>query len=281
MCCIGNQIVQHKKLIPMETTETKTELKRSDAPMQLAVQFLKDYKLVLKCYDRLEQQIEFTEHLIGMVELMKEYLRNEDERLADDYEKRASELMKKQGPDASYLYHAKFSYYFYYETALVGKGIYTEKELDGPEFQEKPISYFEIEYYHTLLFSVLHDNLRKLCLKRKVESMDECKVVDINAANPPVELKWTGNRENKNEFVQLVYGLYKAGKINNGRGEITKIVERLAEILQVNLGKHWQSNHSNSIHKRNSGYKPPVFQELEDAYENYVYELIEGKRQRA
>jgi hypothetical protein len=36
--------------------------------------------------------------------------------------------------------------------------------------------------------------------------------------------------------VQLIYALHEAGLINNGKGEITKITEALAETLELDLG---------------------------------------------
>lgn len=67
-------------------------------------------------------------------------------------------------------------------------------------------------------------------------------------------VKWTGNKDNKNEFVQLVYGLHQAGYINEGKGEITKIVEALSDVFNIHLGENWQSNHSSSIHKVKNDY---------------------------
>jgi len=89
---------------------------------------------------------------------------------------------------------------------------------------------------------------------------------------------WTGSKDNKNEFVQLIYALHEAGYINKGNGEITKVVESLAEILQVGLGKNWQSNHSASIHKANKDYHPRVFDKIMHSYQKYSDELITAKK---
>lgn len=90
---------------------------------------------------------------------------------------------------------------------------------------------------------------------------------------------WTGTKDNKNEFVQLIYGLYKAKLLNNGEGEITKIVESLAQIFKVDLSPNWQANLSASIHKSNNGYNPQVFDKINKAYQEYVKALIEHKKQ--
>ena len=91
-------------------------------------------------------------------------------------------------------------------------------------------------------------------------------------------IKWTGKKDNKNEFVQLIYSLHKAGFINEGKGEITKITEALAETFDISLGKGWQGNHSSSIHKANRNYQPPIFRKIQEAYKQYTDELIEDKR---
>lgn len=93
-------------------------------------------------------------------------------------------------------------------------------------------------------------------------------------------IKWTSKKDNKNEFVQLIYGLYKAGLINEGKGEITKIVESLAGVFKIDLGKGWQANHSSSIHKAKNNYQPPVFNKIKEAYQQYMQDQIEGKKKK-
>lgn len=104
--------------------------------------------------------------------------------------------------------------------------------------------------------------------------------------NTPIEkadthpIKWTGKKDNKNEFVQLVYGLHEAGLINQGQGEITKITETLAKVFNVDLGKGWQTNHSSSIHNVKNGYQPPIFHKIQSAYEQYAIEQVESKKKK-
>lgn len=95
-----------------------------------------------------------------------------------------------------------------------------------------------------------------------------------------VQFKWTGSDKNKNEFVQLIYGLHQAGFIDNGKGEITKITETLAETLGLDLGKNWQSNHSASIHKAKMDYQPPIFDKIKEAYLKYAKTLAYERKQK-
>jgi hypothetical protein len=82
-------------------------------------------------------------------------------------------------------------------------------------------------------------------------------------------VQWTAPRDAKNDFVQLIYGLHLAGFISNGKGEIIKITESLADTFGIELGKNWQSNHSASIHRANKDYIPPIFDEMKAAYLKY------------
>ena len=93
-------------------------------------------------------------------------------------------------------------------------------------------------------------------------------------------VKWTGSEKNKNEFVQLIYGLHEAELINDGKGEITKITETIAEILGLDLGKNWQSNLSASIHKANVDYQPPIFDKIKEAYLKYAEKLAYEKKRK-
>ena len=89
--------------------------------------------------------------------------------------------------------------------------------------------------------------------------------------------QWTAPRDAKNDFVQLIYGLHLAGYLNDGKGEITKITEALADTFGIDLGKNWQSNHSSSIHKAKEGYQPPIFDKIKQAYLAYSKGLLKRK----
>jgi len=115
--------------------------------------------------------------------------------------------------------------------------------------------------------------------KRLPTMFDEpTSVKDDKETTVKYAIKWTGKKDNKNEFVQLIYSLHKAGFINEGKGEITKITEALAETFNITLGKGWQGNHSSSIHKANRNYQPPIFRKIQEAYKQYTDELIEDKK---
>jgi hypothetical protein len=58
---------------------------------------------------------------------------------------------------------------------------------------------------------------------------------------PPGTLRWTGETVN---LVELAYGIWLTGQINNGQVSITEIVEFLESVFRVRIGKphrRWQS----------------------------------------
>lgn len=240
------------------------------AQVLLTVKFLKDYKEVLKSYS-FEQQIEITEHLIGMVELMEKNLRCEDEAFYYEYMKRESALLKKYGKTLKPFMDKSFYQYFYFEFALTERGVYTKEELDNFFPEQKLVSVDEVYDYHQLCLAGLNNNRNLLYLQREPEFESHQKP-SVNYA-----INWTGKRDNKNEFVQLIYALHEAGLINNGTGEITKIVDALAEAFNIKLSKNWQSNHSNSIHRQNRDYEPTIFKTVQEAYQKYCVNLRKEK----
>ncbi len=158
-----------------------------------------------------------------------------------------------------------------------------EKELREFVMNPKKLKHFFIRF---LAFKEIEKNLRVLFIKSDIlpSLTKEIQVENEKAAQASINnsalIKWTGSRENRNEFVQLIYGLHSSGFINNGKGEITKIVESLANIFDIDLSKNWQSNHSSSIHKSKNDYEPKIFNSIKDAYKDYTMSLVEGKRKR-
>lgn len=142
-----------------------------------------------------------------------------------------------------------------------------EKELKELSLSEREMLRFFVRY-------LAHSDIKKRLLKLKQEIAGQ---EPLGRAGVNYTIRWTGNH--KNEFVQLIYALHQAKLINEGKGEITRIVETLAEAFNVQLGHNWQSNLSGSIHKRNRDYEPPIFKTIETAYKEYSSRLLNEKRQ--
>ncbi|MDE2026652.1 MAG: RteC domain-containing protein, partial [Patescibacteria group bacterium] len=124
-----------------------------------------------------------------------------------------------------------------------------EKELKELSRNERNMLRFFVRY-------LAHSDIQKRLIKLKQEIAGQ---EPLGRSGVNYTIRWTGKKDNKNEFVQLIYALHQAKFINEGKGEITRIVETLAEAFNVQLGHNWQSNLSGSIHKRNRDYEPPIF----------------------
>ncbi len=124
-----------------------------------------------------------------------------------------------------------------------------------------------LEFIHEQAYHYARIDLIKI-LKGKMEALIEGKKVLSDT------LKWTGN---PNSLVQLIYGLHCAKKINNGEGEITKIIKSLFQLFDLNK-KNLLSNHSKSIHDTNRDYAPSIFKEIEEAYVKFRQQKIEDKK---
>ena len=247
-------------------------LDRKRIPHQLVKGFMADYH---ECVHELplNQKVELTEHLLGTMDLLRSSAETGDEKIYTEYVRREEILLKKFGK-ALKLYRQKgFYQYFELDFVLAHKDILSCEEFNAMDsIEEQRPSKEEMNRFIKMTISRLYFERDFLLLEREPEfELDE---------KPPIKngINWTGSRDSKNDFVQMVYGLYRAGLINAGKGEITKIIETLAPVFNVELGKNWQSNHSASIHKVNRDYQPPVFDKVKEAYLKYAEGLIQKKK---
>ena len=110
--------------------------------------------------------------------------------------------------------------------------------------------------------------LNKLLIHVVTEDQKYRSSVNIEKRKPVTNIKWTS--ENITEFTQLVYGLYHSGHLTNSENEITKLVEDVATVFNLNLTKNWQGNLSKSIHKSDNDYEPKIFKAIESAFKKYM-----------
>mgnify|MGYP000274082755 FL=1 len=86
-------------------------------------------------------------------------------------------------------------------------------------------------------------------------------------------LKWT---KPKSEFYKLVYALHSSGFI---KGEITKIMQRIALAFEIPLAKSWQSSVSKNMDYSNGSFdSAEIFDELKTAFIKHVEERESKKR---
>jgi len=92
--------------------------------------------------------------------------------------------------------------------------------------------------------------------------------------NPrPVNKFWIGTEET--EFVQLIYALIEADRLNNK--DKIKMTQAIADFLGFPLSNDWQSKLSHSIHQGNFDKKPRIFGDLDKAWEKYKDRQINKK----
>lgn len=89
----------------------------------------------------------------------------------------------------------------------------------------------------------------------------------IDNANPNI-IKWTGEN---NDFYKLIYSLHKSKLLNNGDGDITKIVPIIASFLSIELSNSWQSSFSQHKNKNNNDYNHfELFDKLRESYKSIL-----------
>lgn len=80
----------------------------------------------------------------------------------------------------------------------------------------------------------------------------------------------------KTEFYKLVYALHHTGYI---KGEITRIMEKLAPSFGLSLAKSWQSSASKNMDYSNAGYNSTeMFDELKKGFIQHVEERENNKK---
>ncbi len=106
-------------------------------------------------------------------------------------------------------------------------------------------------------------------LLKKTDEKNKPKQVKANKPDKIKSIvKWT-NGINKNDFVKLIYAMHEARLINSGNGEITKIVEALAPIFDIELND-WQSNFSKGLNVGEPDFNTDsFFDKLKNSYLDY------------
>ena len=248
-------------------------VKRQLIPGLLAGKFISAYhESIIEL--PLDRKIELTEHLLGTMDLLKAYAEAEDEKIFKEYGKQEEALLKKFGKALKLYRQKSFHKFFFFGEVLAEMDILTTEQYNRLPAEEQRPSEREINQFVSITKNRLNFERNFLFLERDPE-FELTEKVPIKSG-----ISWTGNKDSKNDFVQMVYGLHRAGIINAGKGEITKIVEALAPVFNVELGKNWQSNHSASIHKVNRNYQPPVFDKIKEAYLKYAEGLLEDKKKK-
>ncbi|NBB19335.1 hypothetical protein GVN20_08225 [Runella sp. CRIBMP] len=138
------------------------------------------------------------------------------------------------------------------------------------------------EIIHDLASSMFGEIILKIAEYEKIKeiypklitSIEQQQVASVTiepaTANTPIT-KWKGD---KVQFYQLIYALYNADFID---GEVTKIVEGLANVFDIELAKGWQANLDHNIKNNNPEYVPAIFDDLKKAFDKYSRRRLNSK----
>jgi hypothetical protein len=82
------------------------------------------------------------------------------------------------------------------------------------------------------------------------------------------KIKWTGD---KNDLYKLVYSLHALKLINEGKGDITKIIPVIGSLLGVEIKDSWQSSFSQHRNSNNNDYNHfELFDKLKESYKSIL-----------
>jgi hypothetical protein len=91
---------------------------------------------------------------------------------------------------------------------------------------------------------------------------------------PKTNKYWIGKEST--EFVQLIYGLIEAGRLEKANKLV--MVNSIADFLGLKIAKNWDNNLSKSINNTNNLYQPSIFKDIENGWENYRTFQINKKK---
>ena len=113
----------------MSKKEKNTTPQRFKVVPLLAQKFIRDYDNTVKQYE-LPQQLELTDHLLDVLELMEQYAETPDEAIWKQYKEKEDALLKKYGKTLK-PYAGKYFYkYFSFDIVLAEKEIYSGEEFN-------------------------------------------------------------------------------------------------------------------------------------------------------
>ncbi len=125
----------------------------------LAQKFIRDYEDTVNQYG-LPQQLELTDHLIDVLDLMKQYIVNHDESIWKQYKDKENALLKKYGKTLKPYADRYFYKYFDFDIVLAEKGIYSPEEFNRLTHEEQGLTLKEGKLFIRLCYNTLHNTNR-------------------------------------------------------------------------------------------------------------------------
>jgi len=113
----------------MAKKEKNTTPKRFQVVPLLAQKFIRDYDDTVKDYG-LPQQLELTNHLLGVLDLMEKYAETTGDAIWKQYSEKEDALLKKYGKTLKQYADKYFYKYFSFDIVLAEKEIYSGEEFN-------------------------------------------------------------------------------------------------------------------------------------------------------
>jgi hypothetical protein len=189
----------------------------------LAQQFARDYEEVIKEYS-LPQQLELTNHLLNVLDLMEQYIDSSDGAVWQQYRESEDSLLRKYGKTLKPYAEKYFYKYFDFDLVLTEKEIYSTDEFNRLTADQQSLTLSERHLFIRVCRNTLDNSRTFLQLRMEPENAETTQ--DLSSQLEP-------DREaTKARQLLTIYYLLKAGFNIEHRGSHTiSEVVRLAHLL--------------------------------------------------
>jgi hypothetical protein len=200
-------------------------LSRNQAVPLLVQRFASDYQDALKHYD-LPQRLELTEHLQFTVDLIFLYAKTDNADIYHYYLELEDELLTKYRKAYKPYFVKQFFTYFWFDTVLLDKGIYTEEEYNRLTLEQRRLTVEEIVDFVNRCRDILHYGRAIIYLQMEPEgAIQKAETIVLPQEEPDKEAT-------KARQLLAIYYLLKAGfDIEHRSTHPVSDVVRLAHLL--------------------------------------------------
>ena len=142
---------------------------RNQAVALVAQKFVREYYATIQHY-KLAQQLELTEHLLDVLELIRQYTASPNENLWKQYTDKEEALLKKYGKTLKPYVDTGFYKYFDFTLVLAEKGIYPDNSFNHLAPEEQGLTVNEILLFIRLCLNTLYNAKTFLSLQLEPET---------------------------------------------------------------------------------------------------------------
>lgn len=155
----------------MATRETPINPPRIQAAPLLARRFIRDYDAVVQQY-ALKQQLEITEHLLGVLDIFLHQEESDQNILYKRYQEREEALLKRYGKTLKPYMDKHFYKYFDFTMVLAEKDIYLQEEFNRLTAAEHSLTVNEINQFLHICHNSLYNAKTFLYLDMEPEATE-------------------------------------------------------------------------------------------------------------